>query len=664
MNSDDLIRLTTISTSILAFFSRIIDRIAPLHRLLGKWRIGIDRLFISKTIKQLYWLSVLFVVVFFILLYGFGLDHNFLFKGMTSYDYESFKSDTIASFGLKLLYLVGVCFFSGFLVMILTNGVRNKIEKYIAGDVRYRFYNHVLIFGYNDIAEGVLFNLIDNLKFKGNIVLVAENNVRQIRETIEGKFGKQSNIFILHGNRILVSDLKSFFPERAHEIFIIGENEPNCDFINLDCYKYLSGVDDYYHNSKAYIYLFLHEQSSLTLINNRRYDNGDLKEIEFNDNKLRLLNTDERWARRILVDAANEWPDMNLNMRKGKRITMDSDYYVHLVIFGMTSTGEAIATTAAKTCHHPNFITKGLRTKITVIDNDFSHNRGVFYGRYFDFMEMCHYSINRIKDNTIEQVFVHRPKEEFDFLDIEWEFIESIPDDVQLQKLLISYAQTDSSLLSVVICGDDEAKNVSIALGLPKIYFDISVPIWVYTRSYSSLKHYLQNTRYDNIISWGMPGNLPTQELWEESAAKYFHLFVEQYYGDQSYSRSDINNLWDKTPMDVKATHITQMAAVPSIVGSMKNWNNNTPTIDLDDYELNVFMELEHIRWTVCALLSGIRPLDDNNTTDSIITDRFTQKKQFINAYITKYSNIPTILHEYDRDVINFYIDIINTKLQ
>jgi hypothetical protein len=50
---------------------------------------------------------------------------------------------------LRIIYIIGVAFFSGLLVMILTNAIRNIINRIESGDVRYHFKNHVLIFGYH-----------------------------------------------------------------------------------------------------------------------------------------------------------------------------------------------------------------------------------------------------------------------------------------------------------------------------------------------------------------------------------------------------------------------------------------------------------------------------------------------------------------------------------
>ena len=663
-----------IGSSIFSFSRWIVDKIVWLHKIVGRFNIWLYRLLSGKTSYQLIVLIITFLFVFFALQIMLGLDNNFLFKGMTTYDYDFGKKVTIDPFVLKLIYIVGVSFFSGFLVMVLTNGVRNYIDKYIAGDVRYRFYGHILIFGYNDITDGVIENIVN----KGNninIVVVVENKVREVRETIAGKFGPNKNLFVLHGCRTNKQDLLSLYSNRAFEIFLIGENESNSDFKNLDCYNELRNLDNF-SNWGAYIYLYLQEQSSITLINNRRYDNKAFKDISDDNHRLRIYNTDERWARRILVDSANKWPNMNLNMRNGVRITMDSDTFVHLVIFGMSSTGEVIATTAAKTCHHPNFVTKGIRTKITIIDENFSKHRGVLHGRYYDFMEMCHYTLKRIKDSDIETIYEHHPKEEWDFLDVEWELIETIPDEILLQKKLIEFANNRNSLLSVVVCNQDESHNVDIALGLPKIYFDEAIPIWLYTRSDSSLRNYLENSRYDNIVTWGMPGNYPTQELWEDAAAKHLNFYYNRNFdikivlNDDNYY-SEMEYVWESINVELRTANIVNAAAIPVFVGSMRNWSMDNERIEISDEEYEVFAQLEHVRWAVCTLLRGYRPLDKETEKISFASGEVNYraimenlKKQFYNQYICKYEDLKNqSFTEINKEIIYFYKSIIYKRL-
>ena len=622
----------------------------------------------SGVATQLLCVFILFIAVFFLIKGIYGLDSDVLFKEMTNYEPKEASSPTRP---LKIIYLIGVVFFSGLLVMVLTNGIRNRIDRIVSGDVRYSFRNHIVVFGYNEIAKGVIKNICAKKKHPP-IVLIVENNLARIREELVGLYGAKSEIYLQLGSRNRVDDLRSFKLNFAHEIFIIGENEPMADSMNMECYRLISQMEKF-SSWEAYLYLYLNEPASVSLLSNRSYA-ATVENILDLNHKLRVYNVEERWARRILVDSMNAWPDSNLNMRGEKRLTMDSSLRIHLVIFGMSNAGEMIAKTAAQTCHHPNYVTKGIRTRITVIDESFENHRGILHGRYSDYMKLCHYSVRRIKDGKSEEIFVNIPPEEYDYLDTEWDFIESIPDDITLQKELADWCENENDLMTVVVCNCDEKSNMSIAMGLPKNYYDNEIPIWLYSKSDYSIEHYLKLTRYGNIVLWGMQSNRPTEELWEEVAAKqlnywneHFDRFMEHGFEKDPVDKNEIEEAWRNAPINTRMDCIAVMSAVPSIVGSMRDWYPGVPDLHLDDYELKVFSELEHIRWSTCKLIEGYRPSTIEQTMQ-VVSDNSEKtwqmrkhlQKKFVAPYISKYELVERKTRSYDSEMIRFYISIIN----
>lgn len=151
-------------------------------RIIENFKICIYRLITGGMFRQLAFLFIFFVLVFISLSYMLDMESSRLFHNMTSFDYPPKDNNLL----LQLLYLTGVVFFSGFLVMVLTNSVRNKIDLFKSGDVRLRY--------------------------------------------------------------------------------IVGENEDNSDYKNMECYSELCKL----HNFKRWdsnIFLFLKEQSSFIKIN-------------------------------------------------------------------------------------------------------------------------------------------------------------------------------------------------------------------------------------------------------------------------------------------------------------------------------------------------------------------------------------------------------------
>ena len=619
-------------------------------RIIENFKICIYRLIAGGMFRQLAFLFIFFVLVFISLSYMLDMESSRLFHNMTSFDYPPKDNNLL----LQLLYLTGVVFFSGFLVMVLTNSVRNKIDLFKSGDVRLRLNNKISILGYNDITIGLIRKEIGNR----NIEIIVENSVSKVREEVEGLFGSRNNIYVFHGGRTSHKDLASFHLNEAHDIYIVGENEDNSDYKNMECYSELCKL----HNFKRWdsnIFLFLKEQSSFTFFSNRSYNN-DYGTLDMN-NRLNLLNTDENWARKILVDVDNQWPDRSLYMRD-RTPNVDSDCRVHILLFGMTTTGEIIAKTAALSCHFPNYVTKGVRTKITVIDDHFIHNRGIFGGRYSDFLKMCHYSIRSIKNGKSIPVYTHEPDEGHDLLDIEWEFIESVPDDILLQDELCKLCYNKKEILTSIICNNNDAKNINIALGLPRDFFDNNIPVWVYVKSDYSLSTYLRGSRYSNVVPWGMLDSFPVNNSWLDSTAKLTNYFYETMdYNTMENSKyinatkGEIDFVWNRLPLEYRITIINDAVGVPSMLRCMiELLSSNSNKI----FESDVFEKVEHVRWLTSVLLRGFRPLTPEMKQDFIESGERTKRKEltrlFYHPDIDNYDNLPH-MEKINHSTIEFY---------
>ena len=576
------------------------------------------------------------------------MESSQLFHNMTSFDYPPQENQ----YKLQILYLVGVVFFSGFLVMILTNSARNKIEKFKSGDIRLRLKNKISILGFNDLALGI----IDNLKNKNkdiNIEIIVEDGVSRIKEKVDGIFGKRNQIYVFHGGYNSSKNLTAYHLDEALDIYIVGENEENSDFKNLECYSALCQLKDFAQWSSK-IYLYLHEQASFTLISNRSYqETTGILDI---NHHLKLFNSDENWARKILLDIDHTYPGRNLFMRNGKCPTVDSDSFVHLIIFGMSDAGEVIAKTAALSCHFPNFISKGIKSKITVIDNNFSKHRGILGGRYSDFMDMCHYSIRRIKNGKEVSKTNHVPDAGLDILDIEWEFRESAADDILLQQELVGWCTDENEILTSVICHDNDAANINIALGLPRLFFDKNIPIWLHVKTEFSLSSFLSDSRYNNIVPWGMLDKYPPSDMWINTTAKLLNYYFETM--DYATYKNDKYTNFDQQMYEEMERYWNTL----SIEQRM-----NSELVDIKDEILHsygikdVYGKLEHVRWVTSMLLRGFRPLTadlkkEYEETGKDFRETRKLRRQFYLPYIDSFDNLPSNIKKIDEAIVDFYL--------
>ena len=643
----------------------------------------------SSTLVQLIFLTILFLICFKVLQKFFVPNENVLFKQMTSYEYEEKLEDNSQTDRAKKgIYLVGVIFFSGFLVMILTNGVRNSIDKANSGDARYTFKNHILIYGYNETVSGIITNVLNRFGKKTTIVIVVKENVIGIRESLQGFFGKNNDIYVMHSNMIGEKNLMDFYPDLAREIFIIGDEADNTDFQNIACYHSLANMEGF-NSWSAYIYLYLWEPTSLTMLRNRRYGKEDSPIfLPESRSRLKIINTDEVWARRIIVDSADRWPDRNINMRKGIRITQDSKYFTHIVIYGLNNVSEILAMIIAKTCHHPNYVTQGIRTKITIIDRHCREKMGILFGKYYDYMDLCHYNVKEYKSGKESIITTHVPKEGYDFLDTEWDFIESDYNDVYLHHVIEDYCLLEKSILTFFICDENSKESIKQALNLPKIIYDKYIPVWVYSRYRYNINDYMRGTRYDNVMTWGMVDEIIVKEEWEEYSAKYLEYYYETYdymsyeidenawedrvFNERNYG--EIMNNWNRLPIDIKQANIESMSAVPSIVGSLSSWTPDTSSISIDPHEAEIFSVVEHTRWCTCRLIDGSRVVSVDmrsqieaeleNRKNLSELDRRQLLKEFSNPSIKPYQLLPASIHKLDLHIIKFYAKIVKTKIK
>lgn len=620
----------------------------------------------SRTIIQLVLLSVVFIIGFKLLQTTLDVNENELFHQMTAYDPGK---------GIKMVYLFGVAFFSGFLVMVLTNGVRNVLEKIENGDVRYGFRNHILIFGYNDTVIGIIKNIKSkNRNRRMKIVIVTRDNVRSTRELLEGIFGQGENIYVLHGNMDNSKALKEFYPDRAFEIFVVGNYEDNLDFLIMQCYHFLTNIKGFDHWNN-YIYLYLHEPSSITMIKNRSYGNTDSSYFRGVNARLKIINTDEIWARRVIVDSRNRWPNRNVNMRGNKRITMNSEFFTHIVIYGLNTTSELLATTVSKTCHHPNYAKSGIRTKITIIDDRCTDRMGILFGKYNDLMEMCHYKVRKF--HMGQEISISENVPNIDFLDIEWDFIESDHNDSLLHKELMKFCGCEQAILSIFVCSQDSSKGINLALNLPKIIFDKSVPVWVYSHSGYNINDYMSGTRYDNILTWGMIDDVSPKEEWEEYSAKYLNYYFKntgQGYQDfitDNNQYMQVLQAWDMLSIDNKQRAVDEMSGVPSIVGSIESWSREKESLQILEEELEMMAQTEHIRWCVCELLDGYRPItveQQHILEEYQLYNNYEYRrnliKEFYHPDIKPYYQLESYKRDLDKDIILFYCWIINAQIK
>ena len=300
---------------------------------------------------------------------------------------------------------------------------------------------------------------------------------------------------------------------------------------------------------------------------------------------------EEVWSRNIVFDY--------------KPITIQSERYVHLVIFGMGEMAEIVALHAAQVAHFPNYIRDhSLRTRITMIDVDAEKMSEEFVRKYQYLFDNSFYRIVRPSDEKSVIKF-HRPVSDGsreDFVDVEWEFVEACSWNAELREKLHLWASDENQLLTVVIAFDDVNKNQSEALLLPQELYHQSIPIHVFGQHSISYDITLPLVRMAKNV------NYIYDKCYQEN--------VEDWCGYMRYSveidKRERDKSWSRLSNVKRLSSIYNAMTIPSKMRSVglseSDWEN---FYDIPQQDIELLAQVEHNRWCVEELISGYRPCTD-----------------------------------------------------
>ena len=215
------------------------------------------------------------------------------------------------------------------------------------------------------------------------------------------------------------------------------------------------------------------------------------------------MNAPESWAQRVFVNKEG-FPPLN----RHEHPSADDEDYVHLVLLGASQMAYALAFTAAHIAHYPNYITKRLRTRITMIDPQMDIHSDFLRSHYASLFQLARRThIRWTQDGEGRQMLreSYIPEPDYDFLDIEWQFISARTDTPEVRELLEQWGQDKQQMLTVAVCIDDMRNSLATALYLPDGIMTQKIPVLVYQSTNSALAQWTKTfTRYTNIYPFGM----------------------------------------------------------------------------------------------------------------------------------------------------------------
>ena len=480
-----------------------------------------------------------------------------------------------------IIALIGAVVFTALLITTISNMFSNQAEAYRNGETDVDLKDHTLILGTNSMFYNSLEFLLGQ---QGRKVVLTTQKAKDVRAKITSYIGsdKADEFIILTGDRRFVKNLERASYAEAKQIFILGEDgEKDHDAANISCLQDLCNIHNERDNVECLIeidnpdVLLLFSQTKL-----------DLKGI-----KLRCFNRDELSAAKLLIYDEN-----------GLRLpflSSDDERSQHLIVVGSSSLSVEIAKLYLKLAHYPNFLSKGKRSKLTIIDDCPYLN----LGRQSNLKDVCH--INEFgKGSTPVDTF--NGDEYDDLLDFEINHICGNILDEHVRKALESSC-TSNDYISVVISSEDTDKNFRESISLPDRIYEDDCPVYVYQPvtglviDKDSLPYY-----YDNLNQFGL--NISLEDIYAKQqtdlirAVSYADLMIGVIVSDPNFSDIFLDEHFKKSDIKEQRRRINEAQYIQYLL-KVKGSN-----ADIDES----FFKGMHLNWMATQLLSVYRMMPRN----------------------------------------------------
>ena len=549
-----------------------------------------------------------------------------------------------------LIAILGVFLLNGLLVSSIVGWVDKRKERWLNGEETYCGFlkrrKHYVIIGGSDMVVGIVKEIFKKEEKKHclpYILIQTSQDVEDFRRKLfsDLKTKEQKHIIIHYGNRNSESDIKQLHLEKAKELYIIGEEsrtddmESYHDTMNMKCldlvYEEVEKISHFKKIEKGngkesidnrLLCRFMFEyQTTFNVFQYSPISENIKKRINF-----KPFHYYEMWAQKVLVsktlDKTSDYEYLPLEGEEG--IKKDDSDYVHLVVVGMTRMGTALATQAALMSHYPNFVTKGIRTKITLIDENADKEKNFFIDRYDRLFALSNWSYKemvRLENGSekLKLVYRHRVPENHylggDFLDVEWEFIQGTVAQLKLQQYIEDCA-SKTKKMTIAICKDEPSRCLAAALNLEWRIFDKALQVLVYNRYDDALIKQIKPTVETNFVT-PFGNKLKAFGMATEC-------YCEELLSDVDFIAQEFNKVYGKVSAVItasKSKQITFQSKGKSPVA--KNWSNiynaNTlwtklrcvkiekETIDAED--IDILAKVEHNRWVIEQLIMSYRHL-------------------------------------------------------
>lgn len=583
--------------------------------------------------SQLLWLTVLCIVTFAVIC----LTARLFRTGLSWLDLASLFLGEFGAEGshgmFRLIVTLAGCFaFSALLVSVFSNIIDNISGAWHNGEVRYRHKGHILILG-GEKHIGKMLRETAGLPPR-DIVVMTSSGAVQLRERLQREDIPEkvlSRLTVYSGRRDSITDLRSASADKASLIYVLGESrDEKEDPATLRCIGLLK---DICRNSPGTIrcYALLHD-SATTEIMERSTAAAETGALRAD-----YVNRNEYEAEKLLVDT-DFLPAIT-----------DAGESLDLLILGCSDIARAAAFTAAHIAHYPAPEGSPARTRITIAAKGASAFAERLELSREGLMRLSHWSVTR-EDGSILR---HTPEEEYgDYLDIEWNFIDSSPESALTYRLWRQSGGSPDSLTRIIVCGDSDMESLHWYLHLPSSLRDVSTAVYL-EESTAGLDAASRTGQYNPVTVFGAASDTSADALLLKRASRGKRV---NYKYDRAYcekpSRS-AEEAWDRIPEAHKLSSINCGNAIPL---RLRCISEDTPA--------EVLCETEHRRWMMSCLLTGYSPLPLKEAAQARLDKDLMRelKKAYIHPDIAPFSSLTQEEKDKDLLIVSNMHDIVTDR--
>lgn len=550
---------------------------------------------------------------------------------------------------IVLSHLCGLIVLEGVVITIIINWVSNRKSRHLAGEARYDYVftrPHAVVLGGHPITPSIAKDLIESGENE-YVVIQTMGSAEALRKKIDALVKdekKARNVIIYTGSRTSPHELEELHLPSASEIYIIGETEEidgnGLDSLNMECWNIISHATAANKNGERInCHVMFEHESSLAAFQFTDIDLESSIHYRFlpfglNENRARQLLTGSRHP-----DSPHYSP---LDGEEG--ISFQSSERVHLIIIGMNEMGKALAIEAAHVAHYPNFANKEAgnpRTLITFIDPEAELKTLQFVSRFSSLFQLARWRFAQAEPDLSFssncRLTYTTPGSHYkspysasilgsDLIDMDFEFIQGDSSYPSIRKYIAEAAA--ESKTTIAVCVDDSSQAISTALSFSDEVYEKARQIWVYQKESGALanaishgKTGLDKGKFNMLRPFGMLDDFD----YTRRVKDYLPMLIAYSY---SHGTADIREMVAEGNIDkLKELLLQKWNAISNKGGKSEIANrrsniycaNTFPTkirsaikAEQEGMPLDTAVQsaVEHNRWVMEQLLTGMRPID------------------------------------------------------